>query len=203
MADFRWIEVFLFLTLIVLTAGAVLPYEPDPFSFASRELNLAVVTISEHKSPEEVTLRCSVAPAKDCKHRVKWQFRDKDVEMDDNDFRTSEADCEANVTFPTSLFIYTPENYELLKCKVNVNNNGVEQLFSPQFSGGNATLTTHDGVSVRFIIMLAVRVAQILLLTVITVLLFRARGNRRPPADLTVHYDGNGRGGTAKYENVG
>ncbi|XP_034064344.1 uncharacterized protein LOC117541270 isoform X2 [Gymnodraco acuticeps] len=176
MADFRWIEVFLFLTLIVLT-------------------------VSEHKSHDEVTLRCSVAPSKDCKHRVKWQFRDKDVEMDD--FRTSESDCEANVTFLTSLFIYTPKNYELLKCKVNVNNNGVKQLFSPQFSGGNATLTTHEGVSVGIIIMLAVRVAQILLLTVITVLLFKARGNQRPPADLTVHYDGNGRGGTVKYENVG
>ncbi|KAJ4929128.1 hypothetical protein JOQ06_004747 [Pogonophryne albipinna] len=193
MADFRWIEVFLFLTLIVLTAGAILPYEPYPFSFTVRSGEEVTLPFSEHKSHDEVTLRCSVAPFKYCNHRVKWQFRDKDVEMDDNDFRTSESDCEANVTFLTSLFIYTPKNYELLKCKVNVNNNGVKQLFSPQFSG----------VSVGIIIMLAVRVAQILLLTVITVLLFKARGNQRPPADLTVHYDGNGRGGTVKYENVG
>nr|XP_029137225.1 uncharacterized protein LOC109999734 isoform X2 [Labrus bergylta] len=51
------------------------------------------------------------------------------------------------------------------------------------------------------LVMLALRVAELLLITVITVLLFRARGNQRPPDDITVYYDGDE--GSVNYENVG
>nr|XP_029131944.1 uncharacterized protein LOC114918631 [Labrus bergylta] len=55
--------------------------------------------------------------------------------------------------------------------------------------------------SVLDLVMLALRVAELLLITVITVLLFRARGNQRPPDDITVYYDGDE--GSVNYENVG
>nr|XP_029131949.1 uncharacterized protein LOC109977758 [Labrus bergylta] len=51
------------------------------------------------------------------------------------------------------------------------------------------------------LVMLALRVAELLLITVITVLLFRARGNQRAPDDITVYYDGDE--GSVNYENVG
>ncbi|XP_060908712.1 uncharacterized protein LOC132985379 [Labrus mixtus] len=51
------------------------------------------------------------------------------------------------------------------------------------------------------LVMLALRVAELLLITVITVLLFRARGNQRPPDDITVYYDGDE--GSVNYENDG
>ncbi|XP_065819733.1 hepatitis A virus cellular receptor 1 homolog isoform X2 [Labrus bergylta] len=51
------------------------------------------------------------------------------------------------------------------------------------------------------LVMLALRVAELLLITVITVLLFRARGNQRPPDDITVYYHGDE--GSVNYENVG
>ncbi|XP_065819896.1 uncharacterized protein [Labrus bergylta] len=57
------------------------------------------------------------------------------------------------------------------------------------------------GSSDLVLVMLALRVAELLLITVITVLLFRARGNQRPPDDITVYYDGDE--GSVNYENVG
>ncbi|XP_060907575.1 uncharacterized protein LOC132984702 [Labrus mixtus] len=69
------------------------------------------------------------------------------------------------------------------------------------------TTTTTDqhgnctGSSDLDLVMLALRVAELLLITVITVLLFRARGNQRPPDDITVYYDGDE--GSVNYENDG
>nr|XP_029138725.1 uncharacterized protein LOC114922130 isoform X2 [Labrus bergylta] len=57
------------------------------------------------------------------------------------------------------------------------------------------------GCSDLDLVMLALRVAELLLITVITVLLFRARGNQRPPDDITVYYDGDE--GSVNYENDG
>ncbi|XP_044185652.1 uncharacterized protein LOC122965566 isoform X1 [Thunnus albacares] len=46
----------------------------------------------------------------------------------------------------------------------------------------DATITSQDCSALSYI-MLVMRVAELLLITVITVLLFRARGNQRPPDD--------------------
>uniref|UniRef100_UPI0037E9B422 T-cell immunoglobulin and mucin domain-containing protein 2-like n=1 Tax=Semicossyphus pulcher TaxID=241346 RepID=UPI0037E9B422 len=54
--------------------------------------------------------------------------------------------------------------------------------------------------SVLDIIMLVLRVAELLLITVVTVRLFRARGNQRARDDDTVHHDGDD---GVNYENVG
>ncbi|XP_030261821.1 uncharacterized protein LOC115574434 isoform X1 [Sparus aurata] len=48
-------------------------------------------------------------------------------------------------------------------------------------------------------IMLVLRVAELVLITVITVLLIRAPGNQRPPDEDTVHQDE----GMVNYENIG
>ncbi|XP_027128165.1 uncharacterized protein LOC113744077 isoform X4 [Larimichthys crocea] len=55
--------------------------------------------------------------------------------------------------------------------------------------------------SVLDYIMLVMRVAELLLITVITVLLIRARGNQRPPEDNTVNTDEDEDDGVVKYEN--
>ncbi|XP_054482676.1 uncharacterized protein LOC129114763 isoform X1 [Anoplopoma fimbria] len=57
--------------------------------------------------------------------------------------------------------------------------------------------------SVLGYMMLVIRVAELLLMTVIVVLLIRAQGNRRPPDHNTVHGAGDGHEGTVNYENVG
>ncbi|KAK5852609.1 hypothetical protein PBY51_006461 [Eleginops maclovinus] len=165
MADFRWIEVFLFLTLITLTAGAILPYEPDP------------VISHTVRSGKEVTLPCKVTKDDAGRYTCRQSPQFQEV---------------INLAVVTMAEHKSHDkNYELLKCRVNEFNHKVNQLFSPQFSGG-----TTEAVSALGCVMLAMRVAQILLLTVITVLLLKYRGNQRPPDDSTVHHDGNRRGGT-------
>ncbi|XP_041814665.1 uncharacterized protein LOC121621980 isoform X2 [Chelmon rostratus] len=84
-----------------------------------------------------------------------------------------------------------------------------------------ATQEARTDCSVVNYIMLVMRVAELVLITVITVLLIRARGRQRPPDDNTVlnsggsrtvrrsgaaasqHHDGGGHGGTVTYENIG
>ncbi|XP_051252755.1 immunoglobulin superfamily member 8 [Dicentrarchus labrax] len=61
--------------------------------------------------------------------------------------------------------------------------------------------TTQEDCSVLTSIMFVMRVAELLLITVITVLLIRARGNQRPPDDKSVNNDDND--GVVNYENCG
>ncbi|XP_070705957.1 integumentary mucin C.1-like [Pempheris klunzingeri] len=65
------------------------------------------------------------------------------------------------------------------------------------------TFAARAGCSVLDYMMLVIRVAEILLITVITVLLFRARGKQRAADDKTVHHGGDGHDGTVNYENMG
>ncbi|XP_051264321.1 uncharacterized protein LOC127367994 [Dicentrarchus labrax] len=96
---------------------------------------------------------------------------------------------------------------------------------TPSTTTSTTTSTTQEArtdCSVLNYIMLVMRVAELLLITVITVLLIRARENQRPPDDSTVlnsegsravrrsgpaasqlHRDEDGHDGTVNYENVG
>ncbi|XP_067428005.1 uncharacterized protein [Thunnus thynnus] len=178
------------------------------------EVDLSVVTMTEYKNNNEVTLSCSVLKRGQCRHTVKWVYQGKDVDKDNKDLKTSQSSCSVTVSFLTSHFICT-SNHELLKCKVTDLNNGKVQLYniSPQLScekpgvaetttepettstpqegayaitattaTKDATITPQDCSALSYI-MLMMRVAELLLITVITVLLFRARGNQRPPDD--------------------
>ncbi|XP_042247141.1 uncharacterized protein LOC121882765 [Thunnus maccoyii] len=155
--------------------------------------------LTEYKDNNEVTLSCSVWTRGQCRHRVKWVYQGKDVDKDNKDLKTSQSNCSVTVSFLTSHFICT-SNHELLKCEVTDLNNRKVQLynFSPQLScekPGVAETTTEPETttsttqevrtdcSALSYIMLVMRVAELLLITVITVLLFRARGNQRPPDD--------------------
>ncbi|KAI9547355.1 hypothetical protein NQZ68_018579 [Dissostichus eleginoides] len=92
---------------------------------------LSFVTMTEHQDNDEVTLHCSVSRYGWCIHRVKWLFQSRDVDKDNNDIRTSESDCSAYVTFPTSHFSNTPRS-KLFTCEVTAGDN--VQTFRPQSS---------------------------------------------------------------------
>ncbi|XP_067428007.1 uncharacterized protein [Thunnus thynnus] len=178
------------------------------------QVDLSVVTMTEYKNNNEVTLSCSVLKRGQCRHTVKWVYQGKDVDKENKDLKTSQSTCSVTVSFLTSHFICT-SNHELLKCEVTDPNNGKVQLYniSPQLScekpgvaetttepettstpqegadaitatsaTKDATITPQDCSALSYI-MLVMRVAELLLITVITVLLFRARGNQRPPDD--------------------
>ncbi|XP_028461452.1 uncharacterized protein LOC114573440 isoform X2 [Perca flavescens] len=74
---------------------------------------LSVVTMTEQKNDDTVTLFCSVLTYGGCVHTVKWLY-----EGDKTDVKTTQLDCSGTVTFTTSHLHQKSEYYELLKCEV-------------------------------------------------------------------------------------
>ncbi|XP_063758695.1 uncharacterized protein LOC134877204 [Eleginops maclovinus] len=95
------------------------------------EVDLSVVTMTEHQDTDEVTLHCSVKSER-CLHSVKWLYQGTDVDKDNREMRTSESPCYASVTFPTSHYGYTSRS-NLFRCAVTASGN--VQTFSLQSSG--------------------------------------------------------------------
>ncbi|XP_044025087.1 uncharacterized protein LOC122863063 isoform X3 [Siniperca chuatsi] len=164
------------------------------------QVHLSVVTMTEHKDPDKVKLYCSVSTHERCGHTVKWLYAGKDVAKDNKDLVTSQSLCRASVSFLTSHYSHTSRS-NFITCEVTDGNK--EQLFpfrlrpSGEKPGEDTTTATTESTtttensrkadcSALNYIMLVMRVAELLLITAITVLLIRARGNQRPPDDNTV-----------------
>ncbi|XP_044025084.1 uncharacterized protein LOC122863061 [Siniperca chuatsi] len=184
------------------------------------QVHLSVVTMTEHKDTDKVTLNCSVSTREPCGRTVKWLYAGEDVAKDNKDLLTSQSLCSASVRFLTSHYIHTSRS-NFLTCEVTDGNK--EQLFpfrlrpSGEKPGEDTTTATTESTtttensrkagitttasaisdaskelqactdcSALNYIMLVMRVAELLLITAITVLLIRARGNQRPPDDNTV-----------------
>ncbi|XP_040921013.1 uncharacterized protein LOC121200035 isoform X2 [Toxotes jaculatrix] len=100
-------------------------------------VHLSVVTMTEQWSTDKVTLNCSVSTYGRCGHTVKWLLSGNYVDKDNNQMKTSQSDCSANVSFTTSRYIYKSQNFELLECAVKDVHSGKEQRFrfSPPSSG--------------------------------------------------------------------
>ncbi|XP_056283808.1 uncharacterized protein LOC130202352 [Pseudoliparis swirei] len=164
-------------------------------------VDLSVVTMTEHKDSEEVTLICSVSTHLRCQHRVKWLIQGPDI----INTTTSQSPCSDNLSFSASHFL--PMISELLQCEVTDGYTGEVEVFPfspPPSSGEDPTTTTTTTVwSVLDCCMLVLRLAELLLVTVVVVLLVRAGGNRRPRDPNTVPGDGGGHEGAVNYENVG
>ncbi|XP_049445790.1 uncharacterized protein LOC125896882 [Epinephelus fuscoguttatus] len=182
-----------------------------------RGYEMSVLRMTERQDTDEVTLNCSVRTYERCPHTVKWLFQGQDVDKDNKDIKTSQSPCSASVTFLTSLYIYT-SRYKLFTCAVTDGDRVQVFPFRSQSSGEDTTTaattesatTTENNTtaactaywSALDYIMLVMRVAELLLITVITVLLIRASGNQRPPDDNTVNCNANGQDVTVNYENV-
>ncbi|XP_008302276.1 uncharacterized protein LOC103374035 isoform X2 [Stegastes partitus] len=171
---------------------------------------LSLITVSGHKSPKTVMLSCFVLTYGDCRHTVKWLHQGSDVDKDGQDMRTSQSGCSATISFKTSYYQEKPGYLATFRCEVTNKNNQEVQLcsFTPLSScekaGVDPTKTSvelittasptlssttqeaHTDCSLLNYVMLAMRVAELLLITVITVVLVRARGNKRPPDAIIV-----------------
>ncbi|XP_076612445.1 uncharacterized protein LOC143336274 [Chaetodon auriga] len=192
------------------------------------QVGLFVMTMTEQKNAVFTRLSCSVSQLGRCDHTVKWLFRGTYVE---GDVEVSQPRCSEAVVFAGDYLKQV--DGEPLRCEVTHRHTGAVQRFdfSPQSSGDKsdeaattarstpeATTTTPtttptttttttaqaraDCSAVNYI-MLVMRVAELVLVTVITVLLIRARGRQRPADDHTELHGGGRHGGTVKYENVG
>ncbi|XP_030260613.1 uncharacterized protein LOC115573785 [Sparus aurata] len=166
---------------------------------------LSVVSMTEHQNHDEVTLTCSVSTYEPCRHTVKWLFEGKEVDKDNRGVTTSQSPCSASVRAPSSHHIYK-SGFEFVKCSVT-DGDKEQQLFPFRLqSSGNKPARTD--CSVIDYIMLVLRVAELVLITVITVLLIRAPGNQRPvrrsgAAASQVDHDEDEDDGVVKYENCG
>ncbi|XP_050927628.1 uncharacterized protein LOC108887506 isoform X3 [Lates calcarifer] len=108
-------------------------------------VELSVVTMTEQKNRDQVTLYCSVRTRYHCRHTVKWLYEGKDVATDDKGLRTSSSSCRAYVNFLTSHYIYKSTS-KLFSCEVTDVYNGQQFTFSlqssPEKSGDDSTTTT-------------------------------------------------------------
>ncbi|XP_051264332.1 uncharacterized protein LOC127367998 [Dicentrarchus labrax] len=85
------------------------------------QVDLSVITMTEHKDSDKVTLSCSVSTYGRCTHTVKWLNEGQDLDKDNQEVKTSQSPCNVSVTFKTSHYIYT-SNYNSLKCAVTDGN---------------------------------------------------------------------------------
>ncbi|XP_067428896.1 uncharacterized protein [Thunnus thynnus] len=142
-------------------------------------VDLSVVTMTEHKNNNEVTLSCSVLKRGRCRHTVKWVYQGKDVDKDDKDLKTSQSTCSATVSFLTSHYICT-SIHKLLKCEVTDLNTGKVQLcnFSPQLSCEKPDWSW-------LYVLLAVVLVALLIIVVVLIRRKRAKVNKTQMDDST------------------
>ncbi|KAF3703160.1 hypothetical protein EXN66_Car018848 [Channa argus] len=109
-------------------------------------VELSVVALTEHKDNNQVTLTCSVWTYDACRHTIKWLFKGKVMEKENNNLKTSQSDCSANLTFKDSHFIYSTKKYDLLQCNVthSITKEVKQFIFRPQSSGEEATTATTE-----------------------------------------------------------
>uniref|UniRef100_A0AAX7SXR8 Ig-like domain-containing protein n=2 Tax=Astatotilapia calliptera TaxID=8154 RepID=A0AAX7SXR8_ASTCA len=98
---------------------------------------LSVVSMTEHKKADEVTLNCSVWTYERCKHKVKWIHISEALDRDYSNLKTSESSCSAAVTFLNDAYSHISTCD--FNCSVTTEDNK-EQLFtfSTQSSGKEA-----------------------------------------------------------------
>ncbi|XP_034555653.1 uncharacterized protein LOC117824306 [Notolabrus celidotus] len=177
----------------------------EPLVFAL--VYLSLLNMTETKDGDQVTLCCSVRTYEQCTLGVKWLFEGRDVDVRHQSVVTSKRVCSTDVTIKTYHHMYKSKP-DSLQCEVTAGNK--VRLFpfrlqpSGEKPGDGLTAETTPGVrgcSGLDFIMLSLRVVELVLITLLTVLLFRARGNQRPPDDITVRYDGDD--DTVNCENAG
>ncbi|XP_049445778.1 uncharacterized protein LOC125896876 isoform X2 [Epinephelus fuscoguttatus] len=158
-------------------------------------VHLSVVTMTEQKDTDEVTLTCSVRTYERCPHTVKWLYQGQDVDKDNKDIKTSQSLCSASVTFLTSVYIYT-SRYKLFKCAVTDGDRVQVFPFRSQSSGekpGEDTTTAAATASTTaensttadswVYITVAVALAALLILIVAIIVWRRTKGNKTQMSD--------------------
>ncbi|XP_039637294.1 uncharacterized protein LOC120546435 [Perca fluviatilis] len=97
-------------------------------------VHLSVVTMTEEKNDDIVTLNCSVSTYERCNHTVKWLYEGKDVAKDHPNIETLQSGCYTTVKWQDPVdsvdpgLIYKPRS-NLLKCEVTDGYTKEVQLF--------------------------------------------------------------------------
>ncbi|XP_039874538.1 uncharacterized protein LOC120725573 [Simochromis diagramma] len=97
-------------------------------------VDLSVITLTEHKDIENVTLSCSVVRNGQCHHTLKWLLKGQDVDKENKEIVISQTHCSTTVSVMKYNYLYSSRD-EILKCEVTDTETGRVQVFSSQPSG--------------------------------------------------------------------
>ncbi|CAJ1077888.1 uncharacterized protein LOC117824562 [Xyrichtys novacula] len=191
---------------------------------------LSVVSMTEWRNIDSVMLFCSVTTHEACKPKARWLLDgqyvgkhcggetpqpscDAYVALQTDHMNKSRYDslmCEVAVDDSVGLYsLRLPppaaapppsENRTEQNSSVFPSENRTESITASSGNNTASDVKVSACCSSLDWIMLSLRVSELVLITVITVLLFRASGNHRPPDDFTVCYDRDDI--TVTYENV-
>ncbi|KAG7220567.1 hypothetical protein INR49_018004, partial [Caranx melampygus] len=128
------------LVLKKVSAGDAGRFECQQFSSGkfhhTTHVFLSVVSMTEQKIDEDVTLTCSVSSYGDCRDKVRWLYRGNPVDKGHRELKTSQSGCSATVSFLKTNFI--SNDLDNFKCEVMNSSSGNKQqfTFSPRSSAG-------------------------------------------------------------------
>ncbi|XP_071391083.1 uncharacterized protein [Centroberyx affinis] len=187
-----------------------------------------VNTVTEQEDTDKLMLSCSVVRYGECRETLMWLYEGVKWNRNISNILISQSTCHTTVSFLSSIYVK-----ERFQCEVTDRHSRTVQMFdfTSLSSGTKATTTTKSTIatttketgprtkstpnskpeaytdcSVLNYVMLALRVAELFLITVITALLIRswrrARGNQTPPDDNIVHNDDDDDDGTVNYDDI-
>ncbi|XP_039454526.1 uncharacterized protein LOC116326041 isoform X4 [Oreochromis aureus] len=113
-------------------------------------VHLSVITLTEHKNTDEVTLSCSVVTYAECHHTVKWLLKGQDVDKENKQLVTSQTDCSTTLSVPKSHFLHSSTD-KILDCEVTDTKSGRVQVFSPQPSDLSLYITGAVGLVILLV----------------------------------------------------
>ncbi|XP_054872110.1 uncharacterized protein LOC129350234 [Amphiprion ocellaris] len=105
-------------------------------------VDLSVVTVTEHKDTDLVTLNCSVTTNRQCRHTVKWLFKGQAVDNDNPNIKTSQSSCSVTVSFVNNFVGSSIPYHDLFKCSVSTETNKEPLTFSLHPSGEDTKTKT-------------------------------------------------------------
>ncbi|KAM3603162.1 uncharacterized protein V6R79_017547 [Siganus canaliculatus] len=163
------------------------------------EVSLSVVSMTEQRINDQVTLYCTLTTPGRCTRLVRWSIKGRTVVISNEDIKLTESSCFTSVTFLTSFFSDSSWP-SFFGCEVT---DGVSsKLFSlrrpPSGDEPADEASSEPGPSALDYVMLLMRVAELVFITVITALLFRTQRNVAPAENKTLR-----RGAEVNYINVG
>ncbi|XP_051792960.1 uncharacterized protein LOC110959900 [Acanthochromis polyacanthus] len=105
-------------------------------------VDLSVVTVTEHKDTDIATLNCSVGTDEPCGHTVKWVFMGETVDKDHPNIKTSQSSCSATVSFLSDVWGSPILYHNWFKCSVSTEDTQEPLIFSVRPSGEDTKTTT-------------------------------------------------------------
>ncbi|CAI5684441.1 unnamed protein product [Oreochromis niloticus] len=100
------------------------------------QVDLSVITLTEHKDTDKVKLSCSVVTHAECHHTVKWLLKGQAEDKENKQIVTSQTDCSTTVSILENHY-FNSSRHKILRFEVTDTKTGKVQLFtfSHQTSG--------------------------------------------------------------------